>query len=395
VKPLALESRLRRINPQHIDVVLAAGALLLVATLFSSSGRPELDARFHDVDVWAVLLAIAIALPVYWRRRYPLEMLTLSAIPMVILTAVPYPTGAMPFVLAVLTYGTGRYLEGRRTLAGLAVVMLALLVVGISTPPDLDGKGMLVNVVLFGAAWLMGNTARSRREAELATVAEANERAEAERQDSARAVAEERLRIAQELHDVVAHSMSVIAVQAGVGAHVIDQQPAEAKKALEAISVTSRSTLTEMRRLLGVLRGDDGARSYTPAPGLVDVAHLVDQVRAAGVPVDLQVEGDLALVPAGIDLSAYRIVQESLTNVIKHAGPATVVVKIQCGVEELTLEVLDDGRGAGVEAVNGSGGHGLMGMRERVMVWGGSLAAGPRTGGGYRVAVSLPYGESS
>jgi signal transduction histidine kinase len=395
VKPFALEDRLRRINPQHIDIVLTVGALGLVGTLFTSTGRPELDAKFHDTDLWAVLLGIAIALPVYWRRRYPLQMLAASAVPMVILTAWPYPTGAMPFVVAVLTYGTGRYLEGWRTLAGLGITMLALLLVGMSTPPDVDGTGMLVNVVLFGAAWLMGTTARSRREAELATMAEANERAEAEQQESARAVAEERLRIAQELHDVVAHSMSVIAVQAGVGAHVIEQQPDEAKKALEVISQTSRSTLNEMRRLLGVLRGEDGARSYVPAPGLVDVPTLVEQVRAAGVPVDLQLEGDLSSVPVGIDLSAYRIVQESLTNVIKHAGQAAATVLIQCNPEEIRLEVTDDGRGAGVEAPAGANGHGLMGMRERVSVWGGTLAAGPRTGGGYRVVASMPYGGSS
>jgi signal transduction histidine kinase len=209
-------------------------------------------------------------------------------------------------------------------------------------------------------------------------------------QEAKRAVAVERLRIAQELHDVVAHSMGVIAVQAGVGAHVIDSDPEEARKSLEAISHTSRSTLTEIRRMLGVLRDDTGAQ-YAPAPGLEELDRLVRDVEQAGVPVEVRKEGAQTDVPPGVDFTAYRIVQEALTNVLKHAGRARVDLLVGYEDAALRLEIADDGRG-----VNGRAnrvGHGLMGMRERVAVYGGSFEAGPRTGGGFRVAVRLPYGE--
>jgi signal transduction histidine kinase len=210
-------------------------------------------------------------------------------------------------------------------------------------------------------------------------------------------LAEERLRIAQELHDVVAHSMSVIAVQAGMGAHVLDERPDEARAALDAISATSRGALAEMRRLLGVLRDEEGERSHQPAPTLADVPKLVDDVRAAGVPVTLDITGECNEVNPAVELSAYRVVQEALTNVIKHAGqPSQVGVSVQRGTSALTIEVVDNGRGAAAAlALNGAresgSGHGLIGMRERVELWGGELAAGPAVGGGYRVRATLPY----
>jgi signal transduction histidine kinase len=205
------------------------------------------------------------------------------------------------------------------------------------------------------------------------------------------AVADERLRIAQELHDVVAHSMGVIAVQAGVGAHVIDKDPAEAKKSLEAISTTSRSTLTEMRRLLGVLRADEHG-AYQPAPGLADIDRLVADIDAAGIPVTLTIDGTRDDVPPGVDLTAYRIVQEALTNVLKHAGTARAAVVIGYQPGALRLEIADDGRGVNGRATDG--GHGLLGMRERVGVYGGSLVAGPAPGGGFRVVAELPYRDA-
>jgi signal transduction histidine kinase len=187
--------------------------------------------------------------------------------------------------------------------------------------------------------------------------------------------------------------MSVIAVQAGMGVHVIDDQPDAAKQALESISRTSRSTLQEMRRLLGVLRGEDGERAHVPAPGLGDLPTLVEQVRAAGLPVELTVDGQRAEVPLGVDLSAYRVVQEGLTNVIKHAGVASAAVHVRYQPGEIVVEVSDDGRGAATPARENGGGHGLVGMRERVAVWGGTLDAGPVPGGGYRVLAHLPYAE--
>ncbi|HEY6591119.1 MAG TPA: sensor histidine kinase, partial [Actinomycetota bacterium] len=207
------------------------------------------------------------------------------------------------------------------------------------------------------------------------------------------AVAEERLRPARELHDVVAHTVSVIAVQSGVGAHVANTQPKEAAKALAAIEATSRSALIELRRLLGVLRQDgDPQASLTPAPGLANLEGLLAEVAEAGLAVRLRVEGAPAPLPAGLDLSAYRIIQEALTNVVKHAGPAHAQVTIRYRDHEVAVEVIDDGRGVAAVATEGRRrtGHGLTGMAERVAVFGGDLEVGPRPGGGFRVAARLP-----
>jgi signal transduction histidine kinase len=187
--------------------------------------------------------------------------------------------------------------------------------------------------------------------------------------------------------------MSVIAVQSGVGAHVADSQPEEVGKALAAIEATSRAALTELRRLLGVLRQDgESQASLTPVPGLANLEGLLAEVAKAGLAVKLRVEGMPSPLPAGLDLSAYRIVQEALTNVVRHAGPATAQVTIRYGDREVAVEVIDNGRGVAAAAGDGrrGTGHGLIGMRERVAAFGGDLEVGPRPGGGFRVAARLP-----
>jgi signal transduction histidine kinase len=273
-------------------------------------------------------------------------------------------------------------------------VVVTIGVLAAAGAPGIDAVGALGVLAQFAAGWALGLAMRSRRAAAEALLREAEERAEAERQTSARVLAEQRLLIAQELHDVVAHSMSVIAVQAGVGAHVVDERPEQARLALEAISTTSRATLAELRRLLGVLRDADGARSNQPAPGLADLPRLVEDVRAAGVPVILRVEGSPERVHPGVELSAYRIVQEALTNVIKHAGHTTrvdVVVRHEPG--SLSLEVVDDGRGLAARATGPSlegSGHGIVGMRERVALYGGSVEARPLDDGGFLVRAVIP-----
>jgi signal transduction histidine kinase len=277
-------------------------------------------------------------------------------------------------------------------------VAVVVIVLGLNDAPGLDALGVLSVLAQFSAVWAIGLAVRNRRFATDARVREADERAEAERQSTGRVLAEERLRIAQELHDVVAHSMSVIAVQAGVGAHVVGDRPEQARIALETISAMSRGTLSEMRRLLGMLRDSDGQRSHAPAPGLSDLAQLVDDIRASHVPATLQVVGTTDGVPAGLELSAYRIVQEALTNVLKHAGATTRVdVTIRHLPGSLAIEVRDDGRGLAASAAadgapEGSG-HGHVGMRERVELWGGELSLGAAPGGGYRVKALLPYGD--
>jgi signal transduction histidine kinase len=211
-------------------------------------------------------------------------------------------------------------------------------------------------------------------------------------------VTAERVRIARELHDVVAHSMSVIAMHAGTGRLAADRDPGAARRALEVAERVSRDALAELRRLVTVLRDvDDPVPALAPAPGLPDVHRLVAEVAAAGVTVDVHTVGDLRAVPGGVSLTAYRIVQEALTNVVRHASPARVQLTVRVGDGAVTLEVADDGgRVAGpVPRAAGAGsGHGTIGMRERAAVYGGDLESGPRPGGGWRVAARLPCGTA-
>ncbi|MGP4001841.1 sensor histidine kinase [Streptomyces sp. 8N706] len=251
--------------------------------------------------------------------------------------------------------------------------------------------------VPFALAWVLGDSLRTRR-AYYAQLEERAARLEKEREaQSKMAVAAERARIARELHDVVAHNVSVMVVQADGAAYVLDAAPEQAKQALETISGTGRQALAEMRRLLGVLRtGEPGeGGDYVPQPDVGQLDDLIEQVRGAGLAVDFKVEGSPRPLPSGVELTAYRIVQEALTNTRKHGGPeAGAIVRLTYGDAELDLLVEDDGRGAQQELYQEGGadglGHGLIGMRERVGMVGGRLDAGPRPGGGFRISAVLP-----
>ncbi len=384
-----LAQRFRRTNPALIDVLLATG--LTVVAVVGVTGDTSEGVEYRETDAVAYLLTVATAIPYFVRRRAPLTVLVLSTIPVLALCAYEYTAGATPMLLLVGMYTVAAYADDVRRAVGAAFIAAALAFVWLVGTPGLDRAGIAFNYVIFAAAFFFGSTVRNRRLYTEQMEARAHA-AEREREEGAhRAVADERLRIAQELHDVVAHSMGVIAVQAGVGAHVIDADPAEAKRSLEAISHTSRTTLTEIRRMLGALRDDDGAQ-YQPAPGLGELDRLVRDVGTA-LDIDVEIEGTRDDVPPGVDLTAYRIVQEALTNVLKHAGPATVGIRVCYEPDAVALEVTDDGRGVNGGATGG--GHGLLGMRERVAVYGGSFEAGPRAGGGFRVTVRLPYGASA
>lgn len=384
----AFADRLRRVDPRVFDALLALGITVLgIGSLFVEGFADA--GTYRETDAFAVALGLVATVPVYWRRTRPLPALVVSCLAIMVTAGFDYLTYNLPTAPLFLVFAVGAYAERRQATLGLVAVNVTLLAIFLTDAPDLDGQGTVLNMAVYSGAWLAGQVIRARSATAAARIAEAEERAETQRQQAARAVAEERLRLAQELHDVVAHSMSVIAVQAGMGVHVIDADPGEAKRALEAISQTSRTTLQEMRRLLGVLRDEDGARSHAPAPGLSQLPALVADVRDAGVPVELNVEGDPADVPESVELSVYRLVQEGLTNVLKHAGPARAEVTVRYRPGEVEVEVLDDGRGS---AATGTSGHGLVGMRERVALWGGNLSTGPRQGGGYRVLARLPYG---
>jgi signal transduction histidine kinase len=278
--------------------------------------------------------------------------------------------------------------RGRGVLA-LGVMATALAVaIGLQSTPTVTASTWVTVALALVIAWLAGDNLRARQERLQAAQARAQQ-LEAEREERARrAVTEERLRIARELHDVVAHSMSVIAVQAGVAHHVIDSRPELARQALATVETNSRSALVEMRRLLGVLRQEDEpSAALAPSPGLAEVPRLVAQFAEAGLRVDVRTTGAADGLPDGVDLSAYRIVQEGLTNVLRHGGPAaTVTIDHEPGL--VRVAVGDDGP---AREPRGEPGHGLIGMRERVAVFGGTLTAGPRPGGGFDLAATLPY----
>jgi signal transduction histidine kinase len=349
-----------------------------------------------DVPVGILALGYALVLlhtlPLAPRRRFPgtvLGICVASGLAIVNHFLLPFFLG--PAIL-VAVYSVAAYGDRWVALAGLAAAELGLAAVQLTQNRFEEPVDWVQFALIIGAAWLLGHFVGDRR-VYAARLEERTAELEQAREELARrAVAEERLRLARELHDVVAHSMSVIAVQSGVGAHVAESRPEEVGKALAAIEATSRATLEELRRLLGVLRQDSESQaSLAPVPGLADLEGLLAEVAKAGLAVRLRVEGTPSALPAGVDLSAYRIVQEALTNVVKHAGPAQAQVTIGYRDRDVTVEVTDDGRGAAAPAGDGGGtGHGLVGMRERVAAFAGDLETGPRPGGGFRVAARLP-----
>jgi signal transduction histidine kinase len=374
------------------DGLLALGLAGLSVQLVSTSDGP--------VSAPAYALVLLHTLPLALRRRFPSTVLATSVVSGLAVAALGLPPVFLGPAILVPVYTIAAYGDRRSSLAGLAVVEAAIAVVQL-TPGATGVATWLGNTLVLGAVWLVGQFVHDRRvyaaqlEERTAQLEERTAQLEQAREELARwAMAEERLRIARELHDVIAHSLSVIAVQSGVGAHVAATQPEEARKALAAVEAASRTALNELRRLLGVLREDgEPPGGLAPAPGLAAVDTLLTQMGEAGLAVKLRVEGVRPQVPPGVDLSAYRIVQEALTNVLKHAGPARAQVVICYGDQEVAIEVTDDGRGpaTATTARRAGTGHGLVGFRERTALFGGELEVGPRPGGGFRVAVRLPF----
>src|SRR5512132_1234373 len=389
---LASGSRRLPASAWVFDSGLALGAAgLATAQFVSMSAGGGLPRGMFALGYGLVLLH---TLPLAGRRRFPGTVLVLVVASGLAGAALSLPPFFLGPAILVAVYSVAAYGSQWVSLAGLAVAELGLVAVQ-RTPFGLEFEGLaLVGFVgILAAAWLLGQFAHNYR-AYAARLEERTTEPERARAELARrAVVEERLRLARELHDVVAHAMSVIAVQSGVGAHVADTNPQEAAKALAAIEATSRAALEELRRLLGVLRQEDEPQgALAPVPGLADLDSLLAEVGKAGLVVKLQINGTRPPLPAGVDLSAYRIVQEALTNVVKHAGPAHAQVVVGYRDQDVTVEVIDDGRGAVPSASDGrvGTGHGLIGMRERVQVFGGDLQTGPRPGGGFRVAARLP-----
>jgi signal transduction histidine kinase len=335
----------------------------------------------------AAAAGLVLALSLAWRRRAPLVVLGVAIATSVLANVVAVldeaTTPAIALVVAV--YSVGAHTSGlRASVGGLGVA--ALIAANVAEQFSLGD--LLFIAMIVGGAWLAGRAIRYRRERER-VLERLTVDLEREREEKARAaVAEERVRIARELHDVVAHAISVIVLQARGGRRSLATDPTETHEALDTIEATGSEALAEMRRLLGMLRSDDEEIALAPQPSLRYLDALAAQVREAGLPVDLSVEGEPTELPPGVDLSAYRIVQEALTNALKHAGPATARVVVRYRENDLELEIADTGADAG--ASDGGEGHGLAGMRERVSLYGGRIEAGPRDGGGFAVRARLP-----
>jgi signal transduction histidine kinase len=392
-----------RARPLVADGLLA-GLLAAVSLVTLWYVWDECEADCDPPGV-AVGLVLATTLPLVWRRRYPLTVGLVTGLATAAYGFARYPDLAMPIAIGgvVGMYSVAAW--GDRRAAVVSGWVAAVVVVIVMTLPRADADvvdAAFVSLALAGA-WVLGDRARVQR-ALAAELAERAARLERERAAEARrAVAEERTRIARELHDVVAHHVSMMVVQAEAGPVAVERDPARAAGAFEAIAATGRQALVEMRRLLGVLRGDgEPAPSLAPQPGLAQVPSLVEQVGRTGLEVELVVEGEQAALPAGIDLSAYRIIQEALTNALRHGASGQARVVVRYGERDLELQIDN-----GVESASGRrqgdsdrqvrrpgrSGQGLIGMRERAILFGGALSAGPAPDGGFTVVARLPIGD--
>jgi signal transduction histidine kinase len=356
------------------------------------------DLTVRPLDGLAIILVLLQTLPLVWRRRTPVAVLAVTSGAMLLYFRLGYfPSFAsLGFLVALYTVAAER--PRRTSLPAAAATGLVLMIILVIGREPVEPDTIIAEALIVGAAWSLGEGLRLRR-GQVVQLEDRASRLEREREEWARqAVARERRVIARELHDVVAHNVSVIVAQSAAAQRVANDQPAEAVSTLAAIEHAGRAALVEMRRLMGLLRTETDRRGARfPQPGLDHVEALVAQVREAGLPVVLRIEGRRRPLPAGLDLSAFRIVQEALTNAMKHAGPARTEVVVVYEEDRLLLTVDDDGFGR-----NGNGAsmtrprYGHLGMRERVALFGGTLTVGPRVTGGYRVAACLPLdGESS
>jgi signal transduction histidine kinase len=377
---VSVRAMARRLPVPVLDLVLTALALSLVIAELLVWDEWTVESQALQV-VGAVVACSSLAL----RRAAPLVAVAVAACGTFLLTA----GGDPPQLLAVgltgvlLSYTIAAELDGRTLIMAAAVIALAVVTRDV-VDPELNGFDIVIDLLVFTAPFAVGRVVR-RRERKVEHVARV---ADARARD---AIREERDRIARELHDVIAHGMSVMVIQADAARHELEPGEVVADAALAEIERTGRESLREMRRLLDLLRADEETvADLMPQPGLAGVEALARSVRQAGLPVDLCVEGEPRPLSPGIDLAAYRIVQEALTNALRHAGPARATIVIGYTDRGLSLRVEDDGRGGRSLNGVGRGGNGLVGMRERVRLYGGTLSAGPGTRG-FVVAATLPY----
>jgi signal transduction histidine kinase len=371
----------------HRQAVVDTGPVVLLLVL------GQIETWSTELDIPKPLIAILIAattVPLFWRRRYPVAT-TVAVLAGVIAVATGWQlmdNFITPFAALLLAAYSAAAHSAPRT----AWTVIGMLSVTLIAGALIDGRGIgdvAFVLVILGAVTAAGRGVHARQQ-RVTVLADRAIALEHERDAKARAaVAEERVRIARELHDVVAHGISVIVLQARGGRAVLDPAEGEARQAFGEIESTAQGALTEMRRLLGMLRQHDEELALGPQPSLANLDALAAHVRDAGLPVDVVVNGDVTRLPPGVDLSAYRLVQEGLTNALKHAGPARARVYVSCSDDDVEVEVSDDGHGLNGKG-DSTGGHGLTGMRERVSMLGGQIEIGPRENGGFALRARLP-----
>jgi signal transduction histidine kinase len=380
-----------RISRISSVAIAEAGLPVLVAAGFVVGSALLAGVRTLGPLGYGLLIAGAAALLI--RRKHPIAALAGTVIPAFAYDLLNYPGGLCTIAVGVALFSVADAGHPRAGITAIVGVVVGFLAIGV-----LLGRGHVIDLItaLWFAGWLvasliLGETARSRR-AYLEEVEQRALEAERSREDEARRRAgEERIRIARELHDVLAHRISMISVQSGVGAHLLDRDPDQARKSLIAVNQASKEALQELRATLGLLRQTDGPEPRSPAPGLAQLERVMASTTAAGVEVRLHVTGHARDLPTGVDLAAYRIIQESLTNVIRHARAATARIAIAYRHADVVIQIEDDGCGIDEHSAVAAGGNGLLGMRERAVALGGELEAGPLATGGFRVRARLPF----
>jgi len=381
------------------DVLLAAVAVAVTLAV-NLSGSESVPAN-RDADALTIALTVLSVGAIALRRRFPLTILVATLAGVLGLVLVKGTVGMSTIGSFVAAYTAVTYGSTRSSRRAIALVILALALTAFLDPVDLSGGGAVISGAAFAGVILLATSARARRESAEADVRVAEqrvalerERADAERERASLTATQERLRITRELHDVIGHAMSVMIVQAGAAGRLLDTaDPGRARTAVAAIEHTGRQAMAEMRNLLGVLRDGQGEADgfpRGPAPTLDDVSPLVVRVGQAGLPTTMAVHGSPRVVTAGVGLAAYRIVQEALTNCLKHSGATCASVEVTYRPTEVEILVVDDGTGLAHGSVEPPAGHGLAGMRERVAAYGGDLTIGDRPEGGFRVRATFP-----